>query len=639
MLLYAYLAMDNTSRTIENLKHDNDYLSRFQSIVDKPLDSRLLHSYAETALDDLIKLVSDITIQYRANNGAEGSLGGSDLEIAALLECGLDPSLIEQSLDHISDMASKIQCLQEAMCSKSINHVPGVIIPTDPTSAAIELGSGTGIDQKEILPKLDTLAIVVQESCGIDFMDDESVKIYRGEIDDRMMRKSGYDLIEIPELRRYVLTCDELGNKTFILDMNACASIGIGPEKLIKLTKSQIKDCIIAHPGLGIDLVFSERYADKLFGALTDTNFAERQAEKEVKLLRQNAEPAPEGFLSGRGVTDKYHIDRESLLRAVSELGESLGEINVYRFGPKTVAGYSPEQQEMIIDHLRIPLSPPEGYLPAKSLFTSWGVDRRTFLKAVGELHEHLGNLEQYRFGPNSATGYSPEQQTILKEYLGVKDLERDAPEGYSSLHGMARRYHIDRETLDKAIAEMGTGIGELLYVRSGTNIVARYSPDQQSAILDHLDIHEKAPNGYLSRKGIKEKYNYDYPGIKKAISELGEELGEVKKFRFGPLTVEGYSQEQQEMIVDHLKNSAEIPKGVLSLRGMSVTYGLHVKTLQKTITQIKDRLGDTQMYRFGFGTVPGYSIEQQKLIIEHIHTTNTRVKLGNAAIATLQNE
>ena len=62
---------------------------------------------------------------------------------------------------------------------------------------------------------------------------------------------------------------------------------------------------------------------------------------------------APEGYLSVRGFTEKYNISSDIIFRVVKAIKDQLGDVNIYMFGTKNTLGYSPEQQEIIMDYVK----------------------------------------------------------------------------------------------------------------------------------------------------------------------------------------------------------------------------------------------------------------------------------------------
>jgi hypothetical protein len=75
---------------------------------------------------------------------------------------------------------------------------------------------------------------------------------------------------------------------------------------------------------------------------------------------------------------------------------------------------------------------------------------------------------------------------------------------------------------------------------------------DDDDSIKDESLLNEKpqkAPEGYMSARQISKELGITQYTVSKLISELGDELGEVKKARFGTNVTNSYSPEQIEMI------------------------------------------------------------------------------------------
>ncbi|RWZ78048.1 MAG: hypothetical protein EOT04_03200 [Candidatus Chaera renei] len=107
-----------------------------------------------------------------------------------------------------------------------------------------------------------------------------------------------------------------------------------------------------------------------------------------------------------------------------------------------------------------------------------------------------------------------------------------------------------------------------------------------------------------------------------KAAAELGEELGETRRFRFGQGMTIGYSPEQQEMILAFLEAKGlfapDAPEGYLSERGMGDTYCKgNRQPVRRAIAELGAALGETRRFRFGSKITIGYSPEQVEMIVQ----------------------
>ncbi|MEI6850669.1 MAG: hypothetical protein WCK26_01750 [Candidatus Saccharibacteria bacterium] len=134
---------------------------------------------------------------------------------------------------------------------------------------------------------------------------------------------------------------------------------------------------------------------------------------------------APEGYLSLMGIVKTHPFGYDTAQKAIEELGEKIGLTESFRFKQARAIGYSPDQQQIILDHLdendKLFQHAPEGYRSCRGMAADIGVDKKTVSRAIKKLGDKIGQTEKYRFHRNKATGYSPEQQDIIKNYFSEK--------------------------------------------------------------------------------------------------------------------------------------------------------------------------------------------------------------------------
>lgn len=160
----------------------------------------------------------------------------------------------------------------------------------------------------------------------------------------------------------------------------------------------------------------------------------------------------------------------------VDQLGEAL----------QTKFGETQTEPASRIDILKPKAPPaPENYRAASGIAREYRIATKTIQKAIAELGDSLGETDEYRFGPNTATGYSPEQIQQILDYLNIAP---PAPEGYLSVRGIYREYGIDRKTTKKAIAELGDTLGETRAYRFGKKTATGYSPEQVRSTIDWIN-------------------------------------------------------------------------------------------------------------------------------------------------------
>jgi biotin operon repressor len=131
--------------------------------------------------------------------------------------------------------------------------------------------------------------------------------------------------------------------------------------------------------------------------------------------------------------------------------------------------------------------------------------------------------------------------------------LEAQAPEGYMSALQISKELGMGKNTVLKLIKELGDELGEVSKARFGTTLADSYSPEQIEMIRARAEeqgrFEAQAPEGYMSARQISKELGKDYTTVSRLIKELGDELGEVNKARFGKNVADSYSPEQIEMV------------------------------------------------------------------------------------------
>jgi hypothetical protein len=390
------------------------YQEQLDKITSRKLTPRNLNVYAENALNDLIALIESALEKNSAYNDSNTTT--REREDAALSYVGLDRNTVEQTLDHIASVTDSIRRLDGLIARKTI-RTDHVIVPTNGRlDEPISPGDGSFELPKKRIPKLKTLLLLLETGLDV-HIESEDVAITIGDVPPNMMRRSSYTSVEIRSLNRLVMVCDEVGNTTYIFDVDVCKEYGIDVDYLSRLTKVEIDELIKDDDRIGRRIDYSSKYVDNLTQYLTGEMSQDQDGTlQSVDILKPKAPPAPEGYLSLNGIWHEYGITQKTTQKAVDELGSELGEVTQYRFGSKTTAGYSPEQVAKILTHLDIAPPAPEGYLSLNGIWREYGITPYTTQKAIDELGPVLGEVKQYRFGTKTTVGYSPEQVAkILK--------------------------------------------------------------------------------------------------------------------------------------------------------------------------------------------------------------------------------
>jgi biotin operon repressor len=389
------------------------------------------------------------------------------------------------------DESNEIEKFVESLSEDEEVYVPPQLLQPG-------LISGTGeFSKAETSPKLETILFLLQERYELDINNTAEIIVTKGTVSKDMMRQEPYYLIDMPTLNRKILVCNEKGNITYVLDSELLDTQNIEPQVLVDMDKSQIDELLKTQPNIGARITHTTKYIPKIEEALdsieeytqkTEGGIDDDDSIKDESLLNEKPQKAPEGYMSARQISKELGITQYTVSKLISELGDELGEVKKARFGTNVTDSYSPEQIEMI--------------------------------RARAE--------EQGRF-------------------------EAQAPEGYMSASQISKELGITRKTVSKLISELSDELGEVGKARFGKSLTDSYSPKQIEMIRVRAKeqglFAAEAPEGHMSIPKISEELGIAKDTVSKLISELGDELGEVKKARFGTNVTNSYSPEQIEMI------------------------------------------------------------------------------------------
>lgn len=335
----------------------------------------------------------------------------------------------------------------------------------------------------------------------------------------------------------------------------------------LRVSQERIKDFIHDHPDeVGEVKVYMSRSTPGVGLSPSQQAVIEAGLRAEGG-LRPNA---PEGYKSIGQIATAFGTDKYVIKRRLSQLGESIGDVEKYRFGKATTEGYSPAQQALIQTALEssgfFAAKAPDGYEPIRGIQDATGISHRAIESAIDSLGDSLGEVANYRpnsGGSASTSYYSPGQQGMILDELERRGLfVPSPPDGYLSIPKLSKLWGVDRSPLEKAVQSLGDKLGEITEYRHGRFLAPAYGPEQQAMIKEAVASRglfaEKHPEGYLSPKGIADTYGYNKNTVRKAIQDLSDQLGTVEQYRFGTAVTYGYSPEQQRVIVSHLEEIAK---------------------------------------------------------------------------------
>lgn len=231
------------------------------------------------------------------------------------------------------------------------------------------------------------------------------------------------------------------------------------------------------------------------------------------------------------------------------------------------------------------------------------------------------------------------------------------APDDVVPITRLANELGVSSPTVAAALKDLGDKLGVVHTYRFQSTAKQGYTPEQQCVIREHLEsggrLVSAAPDGVLNESSMADSLGISHRFIKRAISLISDDLGEVNTYKFGPRIVQGYTEAQQERILKSLDSmgafAERAPDGYLSAGSIAAQYGVAGPTVNRAIEELGEKIGEAPKYRFGARRVPGYSPEQQDKIYLRLKdkgifdskkaTDNVRSEIGIARNLGVSND
>jgi DNA-binding transcriptional regulator YhcF (GntR family) len=460
-----------------NTEKDN-FQAEIDTILNRGVTPENVDTYADDALENLVDIIGEIV------KSQQYTFPFTELENErhALAAVGLDPNSVEQTLDHIADVAEEIHAL-DGFIGNHFNNGSIVVTPPAITESRIIVGDGH-FEEKQLIPRLKTTLLLLSREFGINIEDASQLHIVPGTVTPEMMRRTPYNLIDLPSLNRMINVCDEEGNKTFIFDRKKMLEAGFDTDAIVRMEKGELDHLLTTDNTLGRSIIYSRYFARNLTDAIQDIEDRLPQSTNlsEVTLL-QGVKKASVDYSSPSGLASELGVDKNLVFKAMHELGPNLGEVEEMMFYAKVAPALSPEQKQSIKDWLNENHYLRESggnYMARKALAKHLGVSERSLEVVIEELSDALGEIKKRKM-VDLIDVYSPLQQDMLKNYLIEQKFHK--PEGYLPVYKVAAALTVNPNTIERAIERIGDALGEIELFRSGRRTYTLLSPRQQEII------------------------------------------------------------------------------------------------------------------------------------------------------------
>ena len=311
---------------------------------------------------------------------------------------------------------------------------------------------------------------------------------------------------------------------------------------------------------------------------------------------------APEGYKNLKALAEEWDVSSRTINQATTALADQIGDITIYQLQSKGAPRpfYSPEQIDILHSYLDANgflKQMPEDYVFMRPYAKQIGVADQSVEKAMADIVD-FGEVESYWATVRFAKALSPDQQSMVYNYLKERGFFDLAPAGYLPQAEFMKLLGVDHHRLKAIIAHPDLDIGEIEQFRYGKHVIKCFSPVQQKAITAFA--HERKlgiyhmPEGYKSIGAIAEGINMSHSAVGRAVAAIRDELGDVTTYTSGFNNVEGFSPAQQARIMDQLYKATgfgkqPVPDGYITFQKFARSLHVSDYTLQNIIHEVPD--------------------------------------------------
>jgi hypothetical protein len=608
--------MDDTSFEDLKKKEAQGYATELEAILNTSLTIENINTYAEDALNSLVKLVGAVTQSHKmATYDVYAST--RELEESALRNAGLQN--VDTLLDRVIEIGDKTLAIDKML---EQNTVHDVLVPPDPGQRLVN-GDVEGYEKPSTSEKTKAILLALSEVAGVNIHDESELVLEVGEVTDEMMRKTAYSLIELPQLERLILVCDEKENITYIFNSTALVSIGLQSKEIARASKSKLDQIISENLHVGSRLIHRDNYLENLMQLIEDPSSIGRKSRPtKTESIRLIGVKNPAEYVSRNGLVQSLgYKNPRSVDDALAELSEKLGEVEIFLFGGFHTVGYSPEQQRMVKEKLielgRWAPTAPEDVLNAANIAEKIGEYPATIRKLIADISDMLGEVAKYKYS-SLAHGYTTEQQQLI---FDEHDRREHVKNSLIYVTTFARTINVSTFEIQKTIKNLGIEpIDPPHFMVQGRGKYVLTESQQEELKMFYSKAEEvlEAPEGYLTMFELTKILEVSYATVKVATEELYDLENEIGKFTSkAGRPVARLSLNQQADVIQHLHSKGVFappaPEGYLPVT-QQVHYFAKVAEALKFPELLED-LGPLDKYRSGSRSVVWYSPEQQTTI------------------------
>ena len=399
---------------------------KYYDILQTSVSPENITTFFDDALDEFVEIAESAKVAFQKKNPDATALQGADFEDQAFHEMGLEK--LDETLEVV---AQKMHTMNEIKKFIQIETTLSdtVFVPPQPGEYGIKRGSGEGMEQKKMLPRLIALLYILEHDLDLPLQEGEedddtdeydvdeknaneqitlltndtifpnttmlkattqkNISIQEGSTLDSMMRKQPYFKVCIASLERIIYLCNEEGNASFIFDTQAIQENNISTKQLDETDKGLFKEMFIQNPTLGRRIIQSKFWRENMLQALTETFNQTKKTKLETVLKPMQSKSdfeskkqypeKKEGWESESVIAKKFDFDRHTI-RKVAQFYQK-----EYPDGIEIIEGFSVRYSREIQNKI-------EGYFSQYPKKEDNYVTTSNIAKGVGKDIESINN-------------------------------------------------------------------------------------------------------------------------------------------------------------------------------------------------------------------------------------------------------
>ena len=574
--------------------NESHYREELDDILSKELTAENINTYTDDAINDLANLIDEIKNDpaYKWDFGLNvSSQAQEDTMLKQVL--GIN---IGDTLDHIDNMGESIKGLDEVIQKGRQNQEQQVYIPADRLGHLTLVAHDGSYTEALAVPKAKVALFLLQNDFDVDLNNPEEFQMSTGTITGDMMRKISYDIIDVPVLNRAILSCDEIGNKTFVFDTEELHENNMTMDDIKNMTKSQIQKLLEDNPTLGVDLIYSKKYATNLSGLIQSPGESaagrvRKKSEDEIrKEYLKDVDTAPEGWVTIFDFAQSVGgITQTTIKKRVVELGLEARTFKTKR--GKVCTHYREEDlNEALTQFANLEMAP-EGWITLNSYVASHEglVFSSKTKKIVAE-----ANLESREFKtPRGAPQIHYQIKDLDELFADIIGTEI-APEGWITINGYAAKHGVSVSKTVAMIRKLDL-TGKSFKSDRGTIWTYYNEKDLDEALLEFTNL-ETAPEGWVTIADYAREHDWISPGTIKSLLAQSDINSKEYKTDRGRVHV-FYREQDIDDLVAQFGEIEQAPEGWTTIHGY-VSFHKGVLSETKVTALLKTSDIESRVYR-----------------------------------------